>query len=633
MPPLLAILAVLLALVPRTPAQDTLAVTPLARAAASEQYDGLGKALSGMIVSDLSTVPGLRLVERDRLDAVLAEIDLAQSGFLDEKTAQKLGKGVGAQLVLTGSFSVVGEVFLMDARIVRVQSGEIVKAADASGKANEFVAVEKSLVESLLSGLAIQLDAGHRRKLMLQAPTEQFTAFAAYGEGLARKEEGQLDAARQAFAKAVEEDPQFAEARAALDGLVSLVADEKQARLDAAKQITDQRYARLLADAPDERTRPANFVDDSYSLGLFALRLAVLEGEGLDCQRYDEMLHYLDRAGWQIVVPPRKEKEGVFSYELSRLATAYGLDTYVPRPDLPPRLRDSPITRASSLWQRTDRSFFAPQNWRDPQHTLYDSLRACYTPADRLKQLDRVIVKLSASPAGSVRTGNGDSALTILEWYQLAWARTRAEYLGANDELRKRTAALLAARPNDKGDMLRAVEDVLFLAKLHADHEARRFRQTPETLYAYMTALRDGDGKILNLDAPLCGMVYLEGKSSAADWVARYDAAVVPGDTWLPNHIDGAGTRWAISRDLGCQKRLPARFKDYDQIVEFVRAAGPRVSAEKKADPSCARDVAQLALMENGPALVAQNPAAASAMANQAMWFYYGLVTDGCLAE
>lgn len=631
--PLAALLVLLHVFARAALAQDTLAITPLSRAAASEQYDGLGKALSGMLVSDLSTVPALRLVERDRLDAVLAEINLAKSGFLDEKTAQKLGKGVGAQLVLTGSFSVVGEAFLMDARIVRVQSGEIVKAADASGKATEFVAVEKELVESLLTGLAIQLGAGDRRKLMLQAPTEQFTAFAAYGEGLARKEEGKLDQARQAFAKAVEEDPQFAEARAALDGLASLVADEKQARIDAAKQVTDQRYARVLADAPDERTRPKDFVDDMHTLGLFALRLAVLEGEGLDCQRYDEMLHYLDRIGWQIKEPPRREKEGVFSYELSHLATAYDLATYVPRPDLPARLRDSTSSRASAPWYRGERSFFIPENWREPKHSLYDSITACYAPAERLKQFDRVIAKLSASPAGSVKTGNDTAALTLTEWYQLAWARTRAEYLGANDELKKRTAALLAARPNDKGEMLQAVETVLTLAKNHADHETRRFHQTPETLYAYMKALRDGDGAILNLDAPLCGMVYMEGKSSAADWVARYDAAVATGDTWLPNHVDGAGTRWAISRDLGCQKRLPARFKDYAAIVAFVHAAGPRVSAEKKSDPTCARDVANLANVDNGPALVAQNPAAAPAMANQALWLYYGLISDGCLTE
>ena len=84
-------------------AARTLAVLPLEQGAGSEQYAGLGTALAGMLVSDLSRTEALQLVERSQLDAVLAEMELASTGFLDPDTAQRLGSGLGAELLVAGS--------------------------------------------------------------------------------------------------------------------------------------------------------------------------------------------------------------------------------------------------------------------------------------------------------------------------------------------------------------------------------------------------------------------------------------------------------------------------------------------------------------------------------------------------
>ena len=68
---------------PSAYAATTVAVLPLEQGAGSEAHAGLGTALSGMLVADLSVAPGLVLVERTRLDAVLSEIALSETGFLD----------------------------------------------------------------------------------------------------------------------------------------------------------------------------------------------------------------------------------------------------------------------------------------------------------------------------------------------------------------------------------------------------------------------------------------------------------------------------------------------------------------------------------------------------------------------
>lgn len=61
----------------RTGEATTLAVMPITMGAGSERYDGLGKALAGMLVSDLAGVEALQLVERERLDELMHELALS----------------------------------------------------------------------------------------------------------------------------------------------------------------------------------------------------------------------------------------------------------------------------------------------------------------------------------------------------------------------------------------------------------------------------------------------------------------------------------------------------------------------------------------------------------------------------
>ena len=158
----------------------SVAVLPLDQGAKSDTHAGLGRALAGMLISDLSRVEGLELVERARLDALLQEIELGESGFVDPKSAAKLGSGVGAEWVIVGSWSVVNDAFLMDARTVDVGSGKIVAAVDANGTVDDFITVEKTLVETLLEELEVAVSAGARRKIIAEAPTEDFDALSTY---------------------------------------------------------------------------------------------------------------------------------------------------------------------------------------------------------------------------------------------------------------------------------------------------------------------------------------------------------------------------------------------------------------------------------------------------------------------
>ncbi|MDQ8159038.1 MAG: CsgG/HfaB family protein, partial [Gemmatimonadota bacterium] len=59
-------------------------------------YAPLSKGLAEMMITELSANTNIRVVERDRLQALLEEQNLGASGRVEKETAAKLGKTLGA---------------------------------------------------------------------------------------------------------------------------------------------------------------------------------------------------------------------------------------------------------------------------------------------------------------------------------------------------------------------------------------------------------------------------------------------------------------------------------------------------------------------------------------------------------
>jgi TolB-like protein len=93
------------------------------------------------IVSLVQT-PGLSLVERSRLDAVRAEQNLLRQGLMDTDAAIGLGRLLGAQYMITGQVIPMSAQAIIFARVIHVETGEILSAAQ--------VFVENALLEGLL---------------------------------------------------------------------------------------------------------------------------------------------------------------------------------------------------------------------------------------------------------------------------------------------------------------------------------------------------------------------------------------------------------------------------------------------------------------------------------------------------
>src|SRR2546430_5328918 len=70
----------------------------------AKDYDGIGKGIMDLMITDLASGTKVRVVDRERLQNLLDEQKLAQSGAVDAATAIKVGKLVGACYSIYGSF-------------------------------------------------------------------------------------------------------------------------------------------------------------------------------------------------------------------------------------------------------------------------------------------------------------------------------------------------------------------------------------------------------------------------------------------------------------------------------------------------------------------------------------------------
>jgi len=117
-------------------------------------------ALSEAVVTDVGDQPGMRLIERGQLDLPMEEQDFTQGARVDPETRARLGRIVGAEVVVLGSFQQAGDVLRIAARFVHVETGEVLDTARVEGPASNSFAVQDALaaeVRALLPRLPARL--------------------------------------------------------------------------------------------------------------------------------------------------------------------------------------------------------------------------------------------------------------------------------------------------------------------------------------------------------------------------------------------------------------------------------------------------------------------------------------------
>lgn len=187
------------------------AVFPLNFLGEQQRYSPIGRGLAEMISVDLANVKGLIVVERVRLQALLNELELARSEYVDPSTAPRVGRLLAAGRIVGGTYDVQNDDLRVDASLWDTEKATMPQFEEQSGALREYFRLQKEIVFALLDEMGIQLTPQDREQIEY-IPTENLQAFLAFSRGLEQEDIGNFEVASQYFREASQLDPEFQEA-------------------------------------------------------------------------------------------------------------------------------------------------------------------------------------------------------------------------------------------------------------------------------------------------------------------------------------------------------------------------------------------------------------------------------------
>lgn len=181
-----------------------------------EELGFLAKGLSDAFEADFRDLDSLDVVERDKIEFVLKEIMMAKDGLVDESTAVRAGKLLGAQVMVFGSIMQTdSKSARMQVKAVKVETSEILATAERTGKP-EYFTMQKELTKELAGKLDIVINP-QTQKILDANGTESNDAGALYARGLDSLDRYDYVRAYEYFKQAFELDSTFSEAKAKMD--------------------------------------------------------------------------------------------------------------------------------------------------------------------------------------------------------------------------------------------------------------------------------------------------------------------------------------------------------------------------------------------------------------------------------
>ncbi len=158
-------------------------VTPFVNITQNKEFDWLGIGISESLCTKLASLPYLTLVERTRLSEALKEIELGQTGLIDETTAAKTGQMAGAEELVVGSYQIIGQKVRINARFVDVEKGKIKKTAEATGNMDQIFDLQDQIAASFLDNLKLPITE-EEKPVVTAKPTESLEAYKLYSQAM-----------------------------------------------------------------------------------------------------------------------------------------------------------------------------------------------------------------------------------------------------------------------------------------------------------------------------------------------------------------------------------------------------------------------------------------------------------------
>ena len=141
-----------------SPDATVVSIAPFEDNTGSSKWEGLADGLSDLLAVSLARHKAVKVVERRRLAAVLKEQELAYRALSETAVAARVGRLLGADLIVVGGILVVDDKPVITAHMVDIGTTQVVASRKVTGEAADVLALSFKLASELARSLDVTLD-------------------------------------------------------------------------------------------------------------------------------------------------------------------------------------------------------------------------------------------------------------------------------------------------------------------------------------------------------------------------------------------------------------------------------------------------------------------------------------------
>ncbi len=166
------------------------------------KYDGLGKAMSSMLISDIEanvSPKRLQLVERSQINKILKEQNFQKTSSVEKASTVKMGKLLGVKYLLVGDIFVLNDALVINSRLVDAETADIKFTEKKEGKLSQWLFLKTALAK----GLATSISMPFTEPVVLDKEINS-AVVTTFSNAITEKDKGNIDKSQELL-KIVEE--------------------------------------------------------------------------------------------------------------------------------------------------------------------------------------------------------------------------------------------------------------------------------------------------------------------------------------------------------------------------------------------------------------------------------------------
>ena len=173
-----------------------------------EKWGPMQFGMADILISDLKMLTKMRVVDRERVQMLLDEIQVQQTEYFDEKTAVRVGKMLGVHVFVMGSFMQIDKKMIIVPKLVKTETGEVLRSETIEGKPDELMKMLAQIAEKVAGWLEVTV-SDDEKKALHGKTSEELEAALAYARGVNYEDEAKYAKAYEEYQKALAVDPTY----------------------------------------------------------------------------------------------------------------------------------------------------------------------------------------------------------------------------------------------------------------------------------------------------------------------------------------------------------------------------------------------------------------------------------------